>query len=323
MENSDLSARLAPLRRYLPPIGSWEAGLYALGFLSLAALVRLPLDDAVNARLPPFLTIYPAVVLASFAGGLRIGAITALAGGVMAYLLWAAPYGWEIPTYAAITASAYLLAVGVTVATAGLARHMLDACVALEGRRSREAAETVHRIKNLIAVVQALSIKIAGQTPDKDAFLERLHERLHALAAAQNVLVRTQFKPANIRDVVESALAPFRDNPRFTLRAGPDIIVPAALVSGLTMALYELATNALKYGALGSDESEAMLSWRAEGGRNKVEWRENAPALNRGAPGLGSSLINGALTAMAETRVTYTLRDGVVFCLFEWPAASG
>ena len=71
-----------------------------------ALMLRLPFDAAVNARLPPFLTVYPAVVLASFAGGLRVGAGTAVIGGLLSWALWLAPYGYEIPSYGAITLAA-------------------------------------------------------------------------------------------------------------------------------------------------------------------------------------------------------------------------
>lgn len=319
MSDREFSARLAPLRKFLPPVGSWQAVIWAIGFLSLGALVRAPFDAAVNARLPPFLTIYPAVVLASFAGGLRIGAASAVVGGFLSWALWLAPYGYEIPSYAAINLAAYIVAVGITVAGAGFARLLLDECVAIEGQRALQAQETVHRIKNLIAVVQALSAKIASETDDKLVYTDRLYRRLAALARAQNVLIQSDWRPTEVKDVIETALEPFLANPRLQVRGGPPILTPARLVSGLSMALYELATNAVKHGALGVDNGFVTLSWRKEAGRLKVEWRETGSTPRKIEEGLGSTLIRSAMNAEKDGRVSYAMGADNLSCVFEWP----
>jgi two-component sensor histidine kinase len=320
MSDSDFSAKLTPLRKLLPPVGSWQAVLWAMGFLSLGALVRLPFDAAVNARLPPFLTVYPAVVLASFAGGLRVGAATAVVGGFLSWALWLAPYGYEIPSYGVITLAAYTVAVGITVAGSGIARLLLDECVAIETQRAVQAKETVHRIKSLIAVVQALSNKIASKTDDKDVYAARLNRRLAALARAQDILIQTDWRPTEVKAVIDSALEPFLANPRLQVRGGPATTTPARLVSGLSMALYELATNAAKHGPLGAaDNGLVTLSWRKEAGRCKVEWRETSIIPHKAEEGLGSTLIRGAMSAEKDARVSYTMGADSLTCVFDWP----
>ncbi|HWA22154.1 MAG TPA: HWE histidine kinase domain-containing protein [Caulobacterales bacterium] len=319
MNDTDFSARLAPLRKFLPPVGSWQAVLWAMGFLSLGALVRLPFDAAVNARLPPFLTVYPAVVLASFAGGLRVGAATAVVGGFLSWALWLAPYGYEIPSYGAISLAAYAVAVGITVAGSGIARLLLDECVAIETQRAVQAKETVHRIKNLIAVVQALSNKIASETDDKDVYAGRLNRRLAALARAQDILIQTDWRPTDLKTVVDSALEPFLANPRLQVRQGPAATTPARLVSGLSMALYELAANAVKHGPLAGDAGLIALSWRKEAGRCKVEWRETGIVPHKIEEGLGFTLIRGAMSAEKDAHVSYAMGADSLTCVFDWP----
>jgi two-component sensor histidine kinase len=319
MSDRQFGAKLAPLRRVLPPVGSWQAIVYAIGFLALAALVRLPFDAAINARLPPFLTVYPAVVLASFAGGLRIGAGTAVVGGFLSWALWLEPYGYEIPSYAGITLIAYVFAVGITVSAAGSARLLLDQCVAIEAQRTTQARETVHRIKNLIAVIEALSRRIGAETDDKVVFTDRLHRRLAALARAQNVLIQTEWQASDVKMVVDTALEPFLANARMQVRGGPPIAVPAILVSGLSMALYELATNATKYGPLGaSDNGRVVLAWRKEAGRCKVEWRETGNAPRKSGEAFGTTLIRSAMNADRDGRVSYAMNTDDLTCVFEW-----
>jgi two-component sensor histidine kinase len=320
MSDRDFSTRLAPLRKFLPPVGSAQAVVWAIGFLSLGALVRLPFDAAINERLPPFLTIYPAVVLASFAGGLRIGAATAVIGGFLSWALWLEPYGYEIPAYAGINLAAYVFAVGITVAGAGLARLLLDECVAIEDQRATQARETVHRIKNLIAVVQAISHRIAAETDDKGVFTDRLHRRLAALARAQNVLIQTEWRASDVKSVIETSLEPFIANTRLQVRGGPPLAVPAHLVSGLSMALYELATNATKYGPLGASESGlVVLAWRKDSNRCKLEWRETGAAERKNEEAFGTTLIRSAMSAEKDARVSYTMGADGLSCVFEWP----
>lgn len=322
MSDRDFSANLAPLRKVLPAVGSWQAALWAVGFLSLGALARAPFDAAVNARLPPFLTIYPAVVMASFVGGLRIGAAAAVIGGVLSWALWLAPTGYDLPRYALINLAVYTIAVGVTVGAAGLARHLLDSCIVLERERAQQARETVHRIKNLIAVVQALSRKTMGETMDQAQFIDRMDRRLGALGRAQDVLVQSEWGDTDLKTLVDTALEPFLSDSRLRVLGGPAIVTPAKLVSGLSMALYELATNALKYGALDAENGSVELSWRRNAGRCLVEWRETGGAKADDMEGFGSSLIRSAMGADRSGRVSYARTAAGLACLFDWPESA-
>lgn len=314
--------RLDALRRQLPPVESPRAYLLALGFLAVAVLVRAPLDPALNLRLPPYLTIYPAVVLASFAGGARVGAAAALVGGLVAWWLWVRPYAQDGFQYSVFVLAAYVLAMGVTVATCGLARLLLDDISALEAERTKQARETVHRIKNLIAVVQAIAFKVSRRSETQEAFQRDFSERMTGLGVAQDVLVRNAWEDADLDDIVRASLAPFLPNPALTLKAGPAATVPAQFVSGLCLALYELATNALKHGALVAQVGEVTLSWTVQNGVVELIWNETSEVgvhTNAPSSGLGSSLIRSALANAARTRVQYDVSNTGVLALFAWP----
>ena len=129
----------------------------------------------------------------------------------------------------------------------------LERVRAEEERRKAERAkellvsESMHRIKNTLATVQAIASQTLRRTQGDD--LQTFFARLHALGEAHELLSAKNWDWASLRDVVGRALKPFRVNGRFTVR-GPVVWVPAKTSLTLTLCLHELATNAAKYGAL-------------------------------------------------------------------------
>jgi two-component sensor histidine kinase len=179
----------------------------------------------------------------------------------------------------------------------GFARAILDDAAASEAERDNAAKESVHRIKNLLAVVQAIARKIGTETNNLPDHQEMPQARLSALDVAQSVLVRRDWTNANLDEIVKGTLAPSLPNPRLVVTGGPPVIVPARFVSGLCMALYELCTNGLKYGALAPGGGRATLDWRIDVGCNVLEWRETTSGDNAAVErsGFGSILIRTAL----------------------------
>ncbi|NJO34491.1 MAG: sensor histidine kinase [Rhodospirillales bacterium] len=185
-------------------------------------------------------------------------------------------------------------------------------------RKAEEArelllAESRHRIKNTLATVQA----IAGQTlrdgrPDGlDSFLARLH----ALGEAHEVLTTGTWDRAPLRDVVARAVKPFQTSQqdRFIID-GPALSLSAQASLTLTMCLHELATNAVKYGALSNGSEQVHVAWAPvdDGDRRKVRliWRETGgpPVTVPQRKGFGSRLI--ASSGEGESAIDYC-PDGV------------
>ena len=161
--------------------------------------------------------------------------------------------------------------------------------------------EIKHRIKNTLATVQAIARQTLQGTPaeERDAFFARLM----ALANAQDLLTLQHWNRAAVHEVVDRALRPFeaQHSARFLTKGPQDLWVDAQRAALLTMALHELATNAVKYGALSNGYGIVRLTWELAGEEDaqvvRLIWRELGGPLV--APperkGFGSFLIERAL----------------------------
>lgn len=136
--------------------------------------------------------------------------------------------------------------------------------------------ELSHRSKNLLAVVQAMARQTAKACESFSQFEERFTGRVQALAQSHDVLVSHNWEAARLQTLVEAQLAPFMDagKARFQID-GPAVWVKPEAMQYLGMALYELATNATKYGALSSPAGSVSIAWSFEcGGGVRLTWRE-------------------------------------------------
>jgi two-component sensor histidine kinase len=155
----------------------------------------------------------------------------------------------------------------------------------LSERQAREehARELVHelshRTKNLISVIQGIAHLLAQKRMSLDEFHRRLSDRLQALAGIQNVVLQDNWRGAPIRELVLSQLAHCADlvGSRIFLGGAP-LSLTATACQYLGMALFELCTNALKYGALSDTAGTVTIRWTLETApypeRLRVEWIE-------------------------------------------------
>ncbi|MBS0360853.1 MAG: sensor histidine kinase, partial [Proteobacteria bacterium] len=142
-----------------------------------------------------------------------------------------------------------------------------------------------------------------------------------ALAKANDVLVAETDTGATLGAIAEEMARPHGDGERFHI-GGPTIRLAPQTATAMALGLHELATNAVKYGALSAPDGRVTLTWglegEGEGRRLKLTWRETGgpdPG-TPGPPGFGSRLIERGLAAelKANVRLTYA-PGGVVFSL--------
>lgn len=175
-----------------------------------------------------------------------------------------------------------------------------------ERKRSEEnlrllMQEVNHRSKNMLGLVQSVARHTLAATPDE--FLQRFGERLNAMAASQDLLVRGGWDGVDVLALVRAQLAHFADlvGVRITC-TGPALKIVPAAAQTLGMALHELATNAGKYGALSSEHGRVDIAWdlhrRASGGFDfSMAWteRDGPPMSKPKRTGFGSTVIGSVV----------------------------
>jgi PAS domain S-box-containing protein len=134
--------------------------------------------------------------------------------------------------------------------------------------------EINHRAKNMLSVVDAIAHQTATRNPED--FIERFSERVQALSANQDLLIRNAWHGVETEDLVRAQLAPFADliGSRIVVR-GPKLRLNAASAQAIGLALHELATNAGKYGALSTDAGRLDIGWGADGDTFTMNWTEH------------------------------------------------
>lgn len=165
--------------------------------------------------------------------------------------------------------------------------------------------EVNHRSKNLLSVVQALARRSGGGDPE---FLKRFEDRLASLSANQDLLIRRGWSTIMMDELADAQLAILaRESREQVLTQGLSIPLSPRSAEIIGMALHELATNALKYGALKTPQGRVSLSWEeTDDGQFQVDWRESGgPAT--AAPdhrGFGTTLIQHIPARSLDAEVT-------------------
>jgi len=182
--------------------------------------------------------------------------------------------------------------------------HALSAASKELAARADQASvlthEVTHRSKNLLAVVIALTSQIARQSSSVEEFREGLSSRLHALARSKDLLVKGDWKGADLADLVRAQIAPFIDaNSSRLVVEGPPLLLHADTVRNIGLALHELGTNASKYGALATPDGTMAVRWRLTGRESgtdlELSWEEHggSPAQMPERKGFGHFVLTG------------------------------
>ncbi len=204
---------------------------------------------------------------------------------------------------------------GRIIGAARIARDITDRKQAQE-RQKLLLHEMKHRIKNSLTTVQAIASQTLVSVPadERDAF----EGRLQALARAHDLLTVEGWDRMRLFDVVEQALDPFQEGQqqRF-IAGGPEAILSTSQGLLIGLALHELATNSVKYGALSTKGGRVRIAWDIIVGGDvhllKMSWRESGgPAVSEPTrKGFGSFMIERAITSELGSSRWEFLREGV------------
>ena len=195
-----------------------------------------------------------------------------------------------------------------------------------EARRDLLAREMDHRARNALAVVlAAVRMTRADTVP---AFVRSVEGRIAAIARAQSLLADRHWSGAGLREVAEGALSAFTHGGsdgrvRFD---GPEATLRAAAVQPLSMALHELATNAVKYGALSAADGEVSIGWTLDrrSGLLLLRWAETGGPPLAGAPsrrGFGSRVLEATVRDQLGGRVKRDWSGPGLVCDISLPIA--
>jgi two-component sensor histidine kinase/CheY-like chemotaxis protein len=162
-----------------------------------------------------------------------------------------------------------------------------------EQQRFALMAEIDHRVKNVLATVQALAVQTAKRTGSMDGFLETFLGRLKSMGSANELLTAARWRGAAIDHLVAAELGGLA--PGQTSWDGPELFLTPRAANAVSLALHELATNALKYGALSVETGHVEVLWRATpSGGFTLEWTESGgPVVSAPArTGFGATLLS-------------------------------
>jgi PAS domain S-box-containing protein len=148
-----------------------------------------------------------------------------------------------------------------------------------EQRQNFLMNELAHRSKNLLAVIASIAARSLSGTRSLTEAREVLTHRIQALARGQSALVTGGFEGASVAEIIRLEFEGFSDQVKLV---GPDVLLNSRVAQTFTLVLHELATNAIKYGALSLPDGEVAIHWSIEGigseARFKFQWQErNGP----------------------------------------------
>ncbi len=217
---------------------------------------------------------------------------------------------------------------GRPVALHAIGRDMTEAKRA-EAHLRLLVDELNHRVKNTLAIVQGIAQQSFKDDVPPHQARAAFEGRLAALSEAHNLLTREHWGPVSLRRIIEDALRPHGEPSRFALD-GPDLPIQPKTAISLALAIHELATNAVKHGALSRSEGRITIHWRREEGdgtpaRLGLRWEEagGPPVVAPVRRGFGTRMIERGLAAELGGTVHIEFRPGGLVCVVDAPLPEG
>jgi two-component sensor histidine kinase len=292
---------------------------YALALLIFAVALgaRYVLDFVVPERLP-FITFFPAVLVAAYFCGVG-PSILVLVFSAAVGAVWTAPPAGASET--AFLLASFLLFVGLSGVNVALVHVLLTT---LEKLRQRDQQfevinrELKHRIKNLFSIANSVCLQTIKSGKTVDLMSQSVSGRLMAIAAAQDLLSATASDGADLHALATALVTTLAPSPSRLKIEGPPTQLPADAATPFALVLHELATNALKYGAWSAEAGVVKVVWTKQSAMLLFLWREHdGPAITPAAhEGLGRTLISKSLPGAT---VTHDLKADGLECRINLP----
>lgn len=300
-----LSLRQKPAVAYAMAVG----GVGLAGALRYA-LQGLLLDDS------PFATFYPAILIAAVSGGFWPGTLATLLSVVTAWYLFVAPtFSFALDVRQGTALVLFALVAGFIVVVVSLLHGAADRLLIARERQELLTRELHHRSQNLFAVIQALVRRTLKDSKTLDQASENLNGRLMALSRAHTALARDVWKGTRLSEIIKQELNGFSRQINLT---GCDIAINTTAAQNFALIIHELATNAIKYGALSSLDGSIVIEGKTNiNGRPrfKFRWKElNGPPVRIPTrQGFGSTILLKLATQLSKDVKLEYAPDGLAY----------
>jgi PAS domain S-box-containing protein len=197
----------------------------------------------------------------------------------------------------------------------------------VEQNKELLAGEMRHRAKNLVTLIESIGrLSRPKDQPEVDKFMDAFLGRLRALLNAGDIVLSSASRMADLQAVLKTTLAPFMDEaaPARIKIEGPAIALLERTIGGLSLALHELATNAVKYGALSVPAGSVSVTWtlsaKDRGKLFAMEWKEvGGPRVSPPtSEGFGGRVIRHSITREPNGHIALDYLPDGLRCRFEF-----
>ncbi len=197
-----------------------------------------------------------------------------------------------------------------------------------ERKRSEQHRQTLlrelsHRVKNTLAVIQSLARQTGARSASVPEFQASLQGRITALAAANDLLIASGWRTAQLEGIVRLAVRAHMAREEDQLRLSvPDVMLPPELAQDLVLVLHELGTNAQKYGALSRERGQVAIEGSLSPGGLRLQWRESGgpPVSIPEKSGFGSTLLDALIRGRHRGEVDLSWQPDGLTCTITVPS---
>lgn len=224
------------------------------------------------------------------------------------------------PVHVEVTISPLRSADGTIIGASTIARDIGDRL-----RHANEQAlllsEMRHRVKNLLSIVQGLISIGSRRAADVQTFTEQLTARITSLAAAQALVLHSEDRAdgacTTLGEILAAVMAPYGDDGIVLMDC--DAVVGQHAMTSLALLFHELATNAVKYGALSNPDGSLSVDIATDAAMVSIFWREDGGQRPESPQaGFGTSLLDATLRGLQGT-IEREWRDGVFETVLKLP----
>ncbi len=275
--------------------------LVGLVCATLIAAGATALRSVLDPVLPPgfpYLTYFPAVILSAFVFGTATGLYAGLLCGLAAWYWFIPPLeSFALTWPSGVALAFYVLVIGIDIALIHLAikAYAAEARVRqqlgdLLAQQNLLAAEVDHRMRNMFTILSGLVTMSQRHASSPVELGDSLRSRISAMGRSHSVLRGAiNGEAATLVETVKAAVAPFETSANRFAISGPPLTPSGPAMLSISLILNELATNAVKYGALAAESGKVIVQWRTDGPAIVLVWTEQGGVASATIPGLGSS----------------------------------